>query len=287
MRSPHFLDRTFAVHDHQADRLPTHPLHSAAPAASQWTQLQEAVAAAPIRFLHGTTTLAFVFQHGIIVAVDSRASMGQYIGSGSVRKIIEINPYLLGTMAGGAADCSFWERYLGMRCRLYELEHKERISVAAASKLLANIVYRYKGMGLSMGTMIAGWDKTGPQLYYVDNDGTRLHGKRFSVGSGSTFAYGVLDQEYQWDMEPAAAAELGRRAVFHATHRDAFSGGYINVYHVRADGWVNLSHDDSGIAKFREYIGYERYVKKTAAITQERPREVEGEVREAQERMAI
>jgi 20S proteasome subunit beta 5 len=34
--------------------------------------------------------------------------------------------------------------------RLYELRNKERISVAAASKLLANMVYAYKGMGLSM-----------------------------------------------------------------------------------------------------------------------------------------
>ena len=53
-------------------------------------------------------------------------------------------------MAGGAADCSFWERVLAERCRVYELRNKERISVAAASKLLANMVYYYKGMGLSM-----------------------------------------------------------------------------------------------------------------------------------------
>lgn len=34
--------------------------------------------------------------------------------------------------------------------RLYQLRNKERISVAAASKMLANMVYHYKGMGLSM-----------------------------------------------------------------------------------------------------------------------------------------
>ena len=34
--------------------------------------------------------------------------------------------------------------------RIYELRNKERISVAAASKLLANIIYGYRGMGLSM-----------------------------------------------------------------------------------------------------------------------------------------
>ena len=49
-----------------------------------------------------------------------------------------------------AADCQFWETYLGMQCRLHELRNKERISVAAASKYLSNLVYSYKGMGLSM-----------------------------------------------------------------------------------------------------------------------------------------
>ena len=49
---------------------------------------------------------------------------------------------------------------------MYELRNKERISVAAASKVLANMVYHYKGMGLSMGTMICGWDKKVRQTYY-------------------------------------------------------------------------------------------------------------------------
>ena len=70
--------------------------------------------------------------------------------SQTVKKVIEINPYLLGTMAGGAADCSYWERVLAFECRIYELRNKERISVAAASKLLVNMVRDYKGMGLSM-----------------------------------------------------------------------------------------------------------------------------------------
>lgn len=37
-----------------------------------------------------------------------------------------------------------------------EIRHKRRITVAAASKILANLTYAYKGYGLSMGTMLAG-----------------------------------------------------------------------------------------------------------------------------------
>lgn len=98
-----------------------------------------------IHFDKGTTTLAFKYQGGVVVCADSRATGGQFIGSQSVRKIIPINEYLLGTMAGGAADCVYWERILSERCRIYELRNRERISVAAASKLFANILYNYKG----------------------------------------------------------------------------------------------------------------------------------------------
>ena len=141
-------------------------------------------------FKKGTTTLGFKFQGGIIIAVDSRASMGSYIGSQTVKKIIEINDRLLGTMAGGAADCSVWERRLTVLARMHELREGEKISVAAASKILANIFISYRGYGLSCGTMVAGWDKTGPHLYMVDDAGDRYEGMSFSVGSGeSTFSF--------------------------------------------------------------------------------------------------
>lgn len=198
-----------------------------------------------IHFDHGTTTLAFKFQHGVVVAVDSRATAGPYIASQTVKKVIEINPYLLGTMAGGAADCSYWERVLAKECRVYELRNKERISVAAASKLLANMVYYYKGMGLSMGTMICGWDKKGPGLYYVDSDGERLTNNIFSVGSGSVYAYGVLDSGYRWDLSVQEALDLGQKAIYHATFRDAYSGGVVNLYHMKETGWEFISQTDT------------------------------------------
>ena len=166
-----------------------------------------------VKMLHGTTTLAFKFQNGVIVAVDSRASAGAYIASQTVKKVIEINPFLLGTMAGGAADCSYWERYLGMRCRMFELDRKERISVAAASKILSNITYQYKGYGLSMGTMICGWDATGPQIYYVDSDGDRIHHHLFSVGSGSTF--GLRRARHGLPVRPHRRGGVRPRAALH------------------------------------------------------------------------
>ena len=61
-----------------------------------------------------------------------------------------------------------------------------------------------------MGVMIAGYDKKGPGLYYVDSDGSRTDGNCFSVGSGSVYAYGVLDNGYRYDLADEEAYDLGR-----------------------------------------------------------------------------
>lgn len=61
----------------------------------------------------------------------------------------------------------------------------------------------------------------------MDSDGNRMAGNVFSVGSGSINAYGVMDTGYRYDMTDDEARELGRKAIYHATHRDAYSGGIV------------------------------------------------------------
>lgn len=47
----------------------------------------------------------------------------------------------------------------------------------------------------------------------------------------------MLDQGYKWDLTDEEAQELGRRSIYAAGHRDAFSGNTCNLYHVKEDGW--------------------------------------------------
>ena len=95
------------------------------------------------------------------------------------------------------------------------------------------------------------WDKAGPQIFYVDSDGQRLDGRLFSVGSGSTFAYGVLDTGYSYDLSTAEALELAERSIFAATYRDAYSGGTVRIYHIDADGWADRETDSMRHFKFK------------------------------------
>lgn len=48
------------------------------------------------------------------------------------------------------------------------------------------------------------------------------------------------------------AIELGKRAITHAAHRDAMSGGMNNVYHVGEHGWTQVWRGDTNDM----YYGY-------------------------------
>jgi len=219
-------------------------------------------------FDKGTTTLAFRTAHGCCIAVDSRSSMGEFNSSEDVRKVVEMNDYLLATMAGTAADCQYFEPLVAIECRKYELMYGERMSVVAAAKQLSNISYQYRGYGLGMGCMFAGVDKKGVQLFYLDNEGNNIQAKMFSVGSGSPYAYGILDTKHRWDMTKDEAVELAVLAISEATYIDSASGGVCRVYWIPEGniGW-ELVHDalDNSVLNWNRMkkngtVGTERFM---------------------------
>ena len=209
--------------------------------------------APPLEVAHGTTTISFTFKDGIICAVDSRASMGNYVGSKTTQKVLPVSKSILGTMAGGAADCTYFLRWLRSKATVHELEYGTPMSVARASRLLSNALYENIHLQLSVGTMIMGFDmfnssdETKGTIYYVDNTGLRLQGDMFAVGSGSTFAISVLDTVPKNErelMNEDEAVSLAISAIRHATYRDAYSGGYIGVYVIKPNEWKKVFSED-------------------------------------------
>ncbi|XP_070135535.1 proteasome subunit beta type-5-like [Drosophila bipectinata] len=205
---------------------------------------------------HGTTTVGMHYQSGIILAADSRTTSGSYISSQSAKKIVEIGDSMLATMAGVSADGAYWLRVLRRECRLYELRHKESMSATAASKILFNICYKHRRDGLEMSILLAGPGRVKDELelYYVDSDVLRQKGKLFSIGSGSDSAYGLLDSEYEWELEDEAAHEMVQRALYYAAMKDAYTGGSVVVHLVTPKGCTKMSNTD--LAELHEKYQY-------------------------------
>uniref|UniRef100_A0A8C3SLS2 proteasome endopeptidase complex n=1 Tax=Chelydra serpentina TaxID=8475 RepID=A0A8C3SLS2_CHESE len=162
------------------------------------------------------------------------------------RKVLPVHARLLATTSGTSADCAAWLRALRCQLALRRQADGREPGVAEAAALLAGGLRALRGRGLCVAVALCGWDRAGPGLWYVYSDGTRLPLDVVAVGSGSPYAYGLLDGAYRPDMPPAAAYALARHAVAHAARRDAYSGGCVDVFHVRQSGWVWVSRGDVG-----------------------------------------
>ena len=85
-------------------------------------------------------------------------------------------------------------------------------------------------------------------VYYVDSEGVCLKGNVFSVGSGSSLAYSIIDsawEELQTNYTLDQAVDKAMWAVRHATYRDSYSGGYINIIHINSSGVHHIKRIDS------------------------------------------
>uniref|UniRef100_A0A8C5DJJ1 Proteasome subunit beta n=1 Tax=Gouania willdenowi TaxID=441366 RepID=A0A8C5DJJ1_GOUWI len=193
----------------------------------------------PFPMSHGTTTLAFIFQGGVLAAADTRSSCSGLVACPASQKVLPIHSHLVGTTSGTSADCALWKRILARELRLYQLRHGRRLSTGGAAKLLSHMLHPFKGTELCVAATLCGC--SGPSLVYVCSDGTRLKGTLFSVGSGSPYAYSILDQEVHWGLTVNKAVSVAREAVYRATHRDAYSGNCVDVFHVTSKGWTRLA----------------------------------------------
>lgn len=274
------------------------PLHIFTPTLPNSTYFNHsATVCRPFPLCHGTTTLGFIFQGGVIAAADTRASAGGLVACPAVHKITPIHSHLVVTSSGSGADCMLWERILQREIRLYQLRYRRRLSIRGAAKLLSFMLHPFKGTEVCVALTLCGWDtetlttdcandrtlalnqdvtkmthaaspNSGPKLIYVCSDGARLQGNVFSVGSGSPYAYGVLDGGMKWSLSKEEAISLAREAVFRATHRDAYSGNNVDLFHVTAQGWSQRKREDLKEEYYREK-------EKKAKIVEERKRTIE------------
>lgn len=112
----------------------------------------------PFPLSHGTTTLAFVFQGGVIAAADTRASCSGLVACPSAQKILPIHSHLLVTTSDSGADCMLSERILAREIRLYQLDHGCRLSITSSAKLLTHMLEPFKGTAAIVAAILSGSD---------------------------------------------------------------------------------------------------------------------------------
>ncbi len=197
----------------------------------------------PDKLETGTTTAGIICRDAVIVASESKSTMGYLISSKNAQKIYQVDDKIAITTAGGAGDTQAIIRMLKAEINLYKTTRNKEFTVKAAGTLLSNLLNAYRYYPYMAMLIIAGHDKDGFHLCTIDPVGGLEEDKYASTGSGSPFAYGVLENDFREGMPKEDAIRLAVRSIRSARERDIFSGGKIAVVVIDKNGMETVPEE--------------------------------------------
>jgi len=191
--------------------------------------------------LKGTTTIAVICRDGVILASDTRVTMGFYVAHKHGKKIYKIDDHLAMTISGTVADAQRTVDILTANAQLYKLSMDRPLPVNSAARLISNLLFSSRYAPLVTQVLIGGVDDTGPHVFSIDPFGSLTEEKCVATGSGSPIAYGVLEDRYKEDLPVKEVLPIIVKAVDSAMKRDAASGDSFNVAIIDEKGYQELT----------------------------------------------
>ncbi|WP_338738079.1 archaeal proteasome endopeptidase complex subunit beta [Haloplanus salilacus] len=213
------------------------------PEIGEFTDRDERLAAAEDEEMKtGTTTVGLATEEGVVMATDMRASAGRMVSSKDVQKVEQIHPNAALTIAGSVSAAQSLIRALRSETSLYETRRGKDMSMEALSTLTSNFLR--SGGFFIVSPLLGGVDEDGTHVYSLDPLGGMMEEEYAVSGSGSQYALGVLEQEYESDLSVDEARSVAAHAIQSAVERDLASGNGINVAVVTDDGVDITKHKD-------------------------------------------
>lgn len=194
--------------------------------------------------LKGTTTIGLVCKNSVVLASDTRVTMGSYVAHKHGKKIYKIDDHLAMTISGGVADAQRTVDILKVNAQLYKLNMDRPMPVSSAARLIANLLFSSRYAPLIAQVLIGGMDDTGPHVFSLDPFGSLTEEKCVATGSGSPIAYGILEDRFKEDMSAEEVLPVIVKAVDSAMKRDAASGDSFNVAVINVKGYRELTKEE-------------------------------------------
>jgi proteasome beta subunit len=204
----------------------------------------------------GTTTIGMVCKDGVVLASESRVTMGNFISSKEGKKIYQIDDLVGMTIAGGVGDAQSLVRTITVEAKLYKMRRGKPMTVEAIATLLSNILNSNRYYPYFVQLMVGGLDRTGSNLYSIDALGGQIEERLATAqGSGSPIAFGVIEDRYNEKMSIDDAIDITIRALSSAMKRDSASGNEIQVIKITKEGYTKVLEEE--IKKRKIKLGLE------------------------------
>ena len=187
-----------------------------------------------------TTTVGIIYNDGVVLGSDQRATMGHFIACKTAQKIHMISSTVGFTIAGGVGDAQELIRVLRSEAEIFKFRRGTPMRTSAVNSLLSNFMTQNRGYPYEVYPTIGGFDDTGARLFTMDAVGGSSEEVTFtSTGSGSPAALGILEDDYIAGMSENEAIDMAVRAIATAKKRDAGSGEATAIVVIDAGGYRN------------------------------------------------
>lgn len=197
----------------------------------------------------GTTTVGIVCRDGVVMATDTRATMGYFVAHKRAKKVYKIDDHVAMTIAGVVGDAQTMVELLKANSKLYRYEYSTNMPISAAARLTANVLFNSRYVPLILQGLIGGIDEEGAHIFAVDPFGSMTEEKIVSTGSGSPIAYGVLESQIKEGMSVKEVIPIVVTAVKSAMKRDAASGDSFDVALITSEGYRELNDEEKKMSE--------------------------------------
>lgn len=190
----------------------------------------------------GTTTIGVVCKDGVILASDTRVTMGHYVAHKHGKKVYKIDEHIGMTIAGTVADAQRVVDIITANAQLYRINLNRPMPISSAARMTANLLFSARGLMTQI--LIGGVDESGPHVFSMDPLGSLTEEKSVATGSGSPIAYGVLEDKYKDGVTIEQLLPIIAKAVNSAMRRDVASGNSYDIITIDENGYNQLTDEE-------------------------------------------
>ncbi|CAL9060654.1 unnamed protein product [Musa banksii] len=176
----------------------------------------------------GTTIVGLVFEDGVILGADTRATEGPIVADKNCEKIHYMAPNIYCCGAGTAADTEAVTDMVSSQLQLHRYATGRESRVITALTLLKSHLFSYQGY-VSAALVLGGVDITGPHLHTVYPHGSTDTLPFATMGSGSLAAMAVFESKFREGLTRDEGIKLVSEAICSGIFNDLGSGSNVDV----------------------------------------------------------
>ncbi len=190
----------------------------------------------------GATAVGITYNDGVLLAAEKRVSYGNFVVNKNTKKTFDVTDHVGAACAGMVADMQVLVRQVSALSKIRKLETRRNVEPNSVAKLMSVIMFERRYFPLLTQVVVGGVTTGKPEIYTLDPLGSVLPDRYAAVGTGAEMALGVMDAEFNENLDEEKATNLALRSIRSSIQRDSASGDGIDILIINKNGKSESSY---------------------------------------------